>query len=62
MSLKTFLILKSKNEVCYVGGLSEIRGIYELVESFNYLDSMKLNLGGSLIIQILKEKVFKIMV
>ena len=42
-----FSSLKKQNEVCYVGSLSEVRGIYELVESFNYLDSVKLNLGGS---------------
>jgi len=44
---KDFSSFKKKNEVCYVGGLSEVRGIYELVKSLSYLDSIRLNLGGS---------------
>ena len=42
-----FSSFKKQNEVCYVGGLSEVRGIFELVKSLNYLDSIRLNLGGS---------------
>lgn len=35
-----------KNEVCYVGGITEIRGIKQLVEAFTYLKNVKLNLAG----------------
>lgn len=36
-----------KNEICYVGGISEVRGIKEIVKSLDYLDKIKLNLGGT---------------
>lgn len=34
-----------KNEICYVGGISEQRGIFELIESLKY-SKIKLNLAG----------------
>lgn len=36
-----------KNEVCYVGGITQIRGLHFVVESFLYLENIKLNLVGS---------------
>ena len=36
-----------KNEVCYVGGITKIRGLHFVVESFLYLENIKLNLAGS---------------
>ena len=36
-----------QDEICYVGGLSEVRGIYEIIESLNFLNSLRLNLAGS---------------
>lgn len=35
-----------KNEVCYIGGITEIRGIKELVESLKYNAEVTLNLAG----------------
>lgn len=35
-----------QNEICYVGGLSEVRGIFEIIESLNHLNSIRLNLAG----------------
>ena len=37
---------KKKNEICYVGEISEIRGIKELVISLENLEKIKLNLLG----------------
>lgn len=34
------------NEICYVGGMAEIRGLRELVKSLEYLDNCRLNLVG----------------
>jgi glycosyltransferase involved in cell wall biosynthesis len=36
---------EKKNEICYLGGISEIRGIYELIESLEY-SKVILNLAG----------------
>ena len=36
-----------RDEICYIGGVSRIRGIKELVESMIYTSKVKLNLGGS---------------
>ncbi len=35
-----------KNEICYVGGISEIRGINELINALEFIDKCKLNLVG----------------
>ncbi len=35
-----------ENEICYVGGISEYRGIFELIESLKY-SKIRLNLAGS---------------
>lgn len=37
---------QKKNEVCYVGGISEIRGIKEVVNSLEQFSDIKLNLVG----------------
>lgn len=36
-----------KNEICYVGGLSEVRGIHQLMDSLIHLKDVKLNLAGN---------------
>lgn len=36
-----------KDEVCYVGGISKIRGIKEVVKAMGYTDNIKLNLAGA---------------
>lgn len=38
---------EKKDEICYVGGISEIRGIKELIKALEYLDGIKLNLIGA---------------
>ncbi|MGI6321222.1 MAG: glycosyltransferase family 4 protein [Bacteroidales bacterium] len=45
------------DEVCYVGGISQIRGIRELVKSFGYIDNVKLNLVGDFNEKSLEEEV-----
>jgi len=37
---------EKKNEICYVGGITEIRGAYDYVEAVDLLKTIKLNLGG----------------
>ena len=34
------------DEVCYLGGIAEIRGIKELVDALSYVSSVRLNLAG----------------
>lgn len=38
---------KRENEVCYVGGIAETRGIKEIVKSLEYADDVRLNLAGN---------------
>lgn len=35
-----------KNEICYIGGITKIRGIIELVQALNLIPEIKLNLAG----------------
>jgi glycosyltransferase involved in cell wall biosynthesis len=35
-----------KDEVCYIGAISTSRGIKEIVKSLDYIESVRLNLGG----------------
>lgn len=35
------------NEICYIGGITKIRGLGEVVESLTYLKNVRLNLAGS---------------
>ena len=46
-----------KNEAVFVGGLSEIRGVREMVQAMCYTDGVKLNLVGSFNHQKIKETV-----
>ena len=34
------------NEICYIGGITKIRGLGEVVESLSYLENVRLNLAG----------------
>jgi|TARA_R110000751_G_scaffold78016_5_gene157254 glycosyltransferase involved in cell wall biosynthesis len=36
-----------KNEVCYIGSITQIRGLEEVINAMEYLDGIKLNLAGS---------------
>jgi len=36
-----------ENKVCYIGSLTKVRGITELVKSLSYLDGVSLELGGN---------------
>lgn len=35
-----------KNEICYIGGMTKIRGIEELVDAISLVEGIKLNLAG----------------
>lgn len=35
-----------KEEICYIGGMTQIRGIGELVDAMEYIDGVKLNVAG----------------
>ncbi|MEA3352460.1 MAG: glycosyltransferase family 4 protein [Campylobacterota bacterium] len=35
-----------KDEVCYVGGIAQIRGIKEVIKAMGYIEKIKLNLAG----------------
>lgn len=38
---------EKKNEICYIGGITKIRGLGEVVESLSFLDTLRLNLAGN---------------
>ena len=38
---------QKKNEICYIGGITKIRGISSLVESLELVDDVRLNLAGT---------------
>ena len=38
---------EKKDEVCYVGGISEVRGIKEIVKAMEFIDGVRLNLAGT---------------
>ena len=46
-----------KNEACYIGGITESRGIKEIIKSIQYLDGVKLNLAGNFIEKDVEEEV-----
>jgi len=48
---------KKKNEVCYVGGIAEIRGIKEIVKAIGMVDNVKLNLAGKFSEKSVEDKV-----
>ena len=39
--------IEKKNQVCYVGGISQLRGIKEVIKAFEFIDYIKLCLAGS---------------
>ncbi len=45
------------NEVCYIGGISTIRGIKEIVKALELLDNIRLNLAGNFESSKLEEEV-----
>jgi glycosyltransferase involved in cell wall biosynthesis len=48
-----------KNEICYVGGISEIRGIRELIKAMEFIPHLNLNLVGHFNSENLREEVSK---
>ncbi len=46
-----------ENEACYIGGITESRGIKEIIKSIQYLDGVKLNLAGNFIEKDVEEAV-----
>lgn len=44
------------NDVCYLGGITEIRGIHQMLDSLAYLDNSKLKLAGGFSPQSLYDK------
>ncbi|MBC61315.1 MAG: glycosyl transferase [Zetaproteobacteria bacterium] len=48
-----------KQEIAYVGGISKIRGISEIIKSLNFSKDIRLNLAGSFSEQKLKEELKK---
>ncbi|WP_207765299.1 glycosyltransferase family 4 protein [Solitalea longa] len=57
--VKTKWELKN-DSICYVGGISEVRGIKQMVEAMKYLNGYKLNLGGEFETDQLREETVKI--
>lgn len=47
---------KKDNSICYVGGISEARGIYELVESLKLIKDVNLELAGGFVSNEFHEK------
>ena len=45
------------NEVCYIGGISKIRGIKELMKALEFVDNIRLNLAGNFESSKLEEEV-----
>ena len=48
---------EKKDEVCYVGGIAQIRGVKEVIKSFEFLDNVKLNLVGAFSEKTVEEEV-----
>jgi glycosyltransferase involved in cell wall biosynthesis len=60
--LNEFKILsqtQKKNAVAYIGGISEIRGIKEVILALSFTQNVRLNLAGSFSERIFKEKIKK---
>lgn len=47
-----------ENEICYVGGISEVRGIKEVVKALEYLEGIELKLVGKFIEEKIKSQVY----
>ena len=48
---------QKENEVVYVGGISKIRGIEEIVSALAYTDGVRLNLAGKFSEKVVEEKI-----
>ena len=48
---------EKNDEVCYIGGISEIRGIKEMVKAMEFTHNVRLNLGGTFSEENVKEEV-----
>lgn len=46
-----------KNEICYIGGITKIRGIIELIQALEFVPETKLNLAGPYSPENLKEEI-----
>lgn len=51
---------KTENNICYIGGISYIRGIEQMIKSLNDIEDVKLFLAGEFSSKELREKVTKI--
>ncbi len=45
-----------KTEICYIGGITRIRGVFELVESLRYTEGVRLNIAGAFSPESLKQE------
>ena len=50
---------RKKNEIVYVGGISKIRGIEEIITALGYTDKLRLNLVGKFDDEVFKKKIKK---
>ncbi|KLD97775.1 glycosyltransferase [Aliarcobacter butzleri] len=48
---------EKKDEICYVGGIAQIRGIKEIVKAMEHTDNSRLNLAGSFSEKAVEEEV-----
>lgn len=48
---------EKKDEVCYVGGIAQIRGIKEIIKALEFVDNVRLNLVGSFSEKAVEEEV-----
>jgi len=48
---------KKKDEVCYIGGLTKIRGIKEIIKTMEYTQNIRLNLAGTFTEKDIEKKV-----
>jgi glycosyltransferase involved in cell wall biosynthesis len=49
-----------ENKVCYVGTISKVRGIHNIIKAFQYVDDAKLLLGGNFESEQLREECIKL--
>ncbi|MFA6618037.1 MAG: glycosyltransferase family 4 protein [Candidatus Neomarinimicrobiota bacterium] len=53
-------VVEKRNEFCYTGGITEIRGIFELLRSLENIPHIRLNLAGRFDFNILYQKAIEI--
>jgi glycosyltransferase involved in cell wall biosynthesis len=46
-----------QNEICFVGNITQIRGVLEIIDALSYIQGIKLNLAGSFADNFYEEKV-----